>query len=67
MDPLEKGMATQSSYSCVEDLHGWRSLGYSPWGLKESDTTKQLSTYNTKSLMCSRQRKLAADSQAETT
>ena len=25
------------------ESHGWRSLvGYSPWGLKESDTTEQL-------------------------
>ena len=35
-DPLEKEMATHSS------THGWRSLvGYSSWGCKESDTTKQ--------------------------
>ena len=27
------------------ESHGWRSpVGYSPWGLKESDTTEQLST-----------------------
>ena len=27
--------------------HGWRSLvGYSPWGLKESDTTEQLHSLN---------------------
>ena len=27
-------------YSCLENLHGQRSLvGYSPWGCKESDTT----------------------------
>ena len=32
-------------YSCLENLHGQRSLvGYSPWGHKESDTTEQLST-----------------------
>ena len=37
-DPLEKEMATHSRES-----HGGRSLvGYSPWGHKESDTTKQL-------------------------
>ena len=31
-------------YSCVENLHGQRSLaGYSPWGRKESDTTKSVS------------------------
>ena len=35
-DPLEEKMATHS--------HGQRSLaGYSPWGPKELDTTKQLS------------------------
>ena len=32
-------------YSCLKNPHGHRSLaGYSPWGLKESDTTKRLST-----------------------
>jgi len=32
-DPLQ--------YSCLENLHGQRSLaGYSPWGHKESDTTE---------------------------
>ena len=40
-DPLEKGMATHSS------ILAWRipqrSLaGYSPWGYKQSDMTKQL-------------------------
>ena len=31
-------------YPCLENPHGQRSLaGYSPWGRKESDTTKQLS------------------------
>ena len=31
-------------YSCLENPHGQRSLaGYSPWGLKESDTTERLS------------------------
>ena len=30
-------------YSCLENPHGQRSLtGYSPWGRKESDTTKPL-------------------------
>ena len=39
-DPLEKGMATQSSI-LVREFHGQRSLArYSPWGRKESDTTK---------------------------
>ena len=32
-------------YSCLENLHGQRSLlGYSSWGYKESDMTEQLST-----------------------
>ena len=31
-------------YSCLENPHGQRSLvDYRPWGLKESDTTEQLS------------------------
>ena len=34
-------------YSCVENPHEQRSLaGYSPQGLKESDTTEQLSTHS---------------------
>ena len=37
-DPLEKGMATHSSILTGES-HGQ----YSPWGLKESDTTQRLS------------------------
>ena len=37
VDNLEEEMATHSS---IREFHGWRSLvGYSPWGLKESDTT----------------------------
>ena len=41
-DPLEKEMATHSS-TLAGKSHGLRSLvGYSPWGRKESDTTKQL-------------------------
>ena len=32
-DPLEEGMATHSSNSCLENPHGQRSLvGGSPWG-----------------------------------
>ena len=32
-------------YSCLENLHGQRSLaGCSPWGCEESDMTEQLST-----------------------
>ena len=39
-DPLEKGMATHSSILAWE-IHGKTSpVGYSPWGCKESDTTK---------------------------
>ena len=31
-------------YSCLENSHGQRSpAGYNPWGLKELDTTEQLS------------------------
>ena len=34
-DPLEEGMATHSSNSCLENPHGQRSLkGYSPWNHK---------------------------------
>ena len=40
--PLEKGMATPPVFLPGES-HGGRSLvGYSPWGCKESDTTKRL-------------------------
>ena len=38
------GHGNPLQYSCLENPHGQRSLvGYSPWGRKESDTTKQLS------------------------
>ena len=41
-DPLEEEMATHYSILAWE-IHGQRSLvGYSLWGLKESDTTEQL-------------------------
>ena len=41
-DPLKKGLATHSS-SLAWRIPQTRSLtGYSPWGHKESDTTKQL-------------------------
>ena len=43
-DPLEEGMAI---HSCILAwrIHGQGSLvGYSPWGLKESDMTEQLNT-----------------------
>ena len=38
-DRLEKGMATHSQYSCLENPHGQRSL-VGPWGRKELDTTE---------------------------
>ena len=41
-DPLEKEMAIHSSILPGKS-HGQRSLeGYSPWGLKEPDTTERL-------------------------
>ena len=44
-DPLEGGHGNPLQYSCLENSHGQRFLaGYSPWGCKESDTTKLLST-----------------------
>ena len=39
------GHGNPLQYSCLENPHGQRSLaGYSPWGLKELDTTERLST-----------------------
>ena len=39
------GHGNPLQYSCLENPHKQRSLaGYSPWGHKELDTTKQLST-----------------------
>ena len=44
-DPLEKEMATHSSILTWKIPQTERSLvGYSPWGLKKSDTTEWLST-----------------------
>ena len=38
------GHSNPFQYPCLENPHGQRSLvGYSPWGLEESDTTEQLS------------------------
>ena len=38
------GHGSPLHYSCLENLHGQRSLvGYSPWGRKESDMTDHLS------------------------
>ena len=40
-----EGHGNPLQYSCPENPHGQRTLaGYSPWGYKESDMTKQLST-----------------------
>ena len=42
-DPLEKEMATHSSFLDLGESQGQRNLaGYSPWGPKESDTTELL-------------------------
>ena len=39
------GHGNPLQFSCLENLHGQRSLaGYSPWDCKESDTTEWLST-----------------------
>ena len=41
-----EGNSNPFHYSCLENPHGQRSLvGYSPWGLKELDTTERLSTW----------------------
>ena len=38
------GHCNPLQYSCLENPHGQKGLaGYNPWGLKESDTTEQLS------------------------
>ena len=43
-DPLEKRLAALPSVLAWKS-HGQSSLaGYSPWGLKESDTTSQLNS-----------------------
>ena len=39
-DPLEEGMATHSSILAWRIPWTEESGGYSPWGLKESDTTE---------------------------
>ena len=44
-DPLKEGIATHSSICAWRIPQGQRSLvGYSPWGHKKLDLTKQLST-----------------------
>ena len=36
-----EGNGNPLQYSCLENLHGQRSLaGYSPWGRRESDMTE---------------------------
>ena len=43
------GHGNPLQYSCLENPYGQRSLaGYSPWGCKELDTTKWLSTAHDK-------------------
>ena len=42
-DPLEKGMAIHSGFLAWRIP--WTELGYSPWGLKEPDTTERLSLF----------------------
>ena len=41
---LGGGRGNPLQYSCLENPHGERSLAYSPWGRKESDTAERLST-----------------------
>ena len=44
--PSGEGNGIPLQYSCLENPHGQRSLAaYSPWGCKELDMTKQLSTH----------------------
>ena len=39
-DPLEKGIATYSSILAWRIPWAEETVGYSPWGRKESDTTE---------------------------
>ena len=49
----EGGHGNPLQYSCLENPHGQRSLaGYSPWGLRELDTTEQLTTAQHLSIVC---------------
>ena len=41
------GHGNPLQYSCLENPHGQRNLGYSPWGCKELDMTERLSTAQT--------------------
>ena len=45
-DPLEKEIATPSSIFAWEIPRVQKSLGYSPWGNKESDMTYGLNNNN---------------------
>ena len=45
-DPLEKGMATHSSILAWRISWTEEPGGYSPWGLKESDTTQGLTLFS---------------------
>ena len=46
------GHGSPLQYSCLENYHGQRSLaGYRPWGCKESDTIKRLSTAHSKAML----------------
>ena len=46
------GNGNPLQYSSLENPHGQRSLvGYSPWGCKESDTIKRLSTAHSKAML----------------
>ena len=44
-DPLEKGMATHTSILAWRIPWTEEPGGYSPWGLKESDTTERLTLF----------------------
>ena len=64
-DTLEKGMTTHTVF-LPGDFHGQRSLvGYSPWGHKESDTTKWLNTLANNEWEASGKRKLFLNAQKE--
>ena len=44
----EGGNGNPLQYSCLENPHGQRGLrDYSPWGLKESDTTEHTAPRDT--------------------
>ena len=43
--PPEGGHSNPLQYSCLENSHERRLVGYSSWGFKESDTTELLSTF----------------------